>query len=510
MKRKELMLVLSLCLCLVMTTFTGCGSENTDSGETTGSTETVESTDDTEETGEDLILDGRAEVHYTKRDLAGTYDGGTEIALTGSQTITEEGVYIFSGTLDDGQIIVEADDAAKVQIVLNGVNLTCKDGPAIYVKSADKVFLTLADGTENTIKDGSSYSSTYTKEDEPWGAIFSKDDVTINGSGTLTVEGNYLHGISVKDSLKITGGTIEVTAKEDGMRGRDEISIHDGTITVTAAEDGLKSNNDEEEGRGNVTIDGGSVTIKGTASQGIDAYNVAQILGGDVRITTENEGIQGEHIYVKDGDLNIDAVDDCLNAKDSLIEDTEANHEDALLEIAGGSLVLSTSAGDGLDSNGSILVSGGTTIVHGSSGGVEVSMDYNGTGTITGGIVMATGASGMAQNFDNSSTQCSLLCNCSGNSGSTITLKDSDGNEILSFESENSFSSLLLSAPEMKTGETYTLSVGGSETTIELSDTITSYGGGGMGGMGGMGDMMDPGHGGGGDPGAMGQPGGPM
>lgn len=493
MKKKECITAV-LSLLLICTCFTGCSSEepNSDIDNQTPVTEAQE---------EDVYIEGRTQIHYTARDLSGEYDDGVEVELGESYTIKAEGTYILSGTLADGQIIVDTDDQAKVQIVLNGVNLNCENGPAIYVKSADKVFLTLADESENHVVDGSDYTSTYINEDEPWGAIFSKDDLTINGTGVLNVTGKYLHGIVSKDSLKITGGVINVNAVEDGMHGKDEICIHDGNIAIFAKEDGLKSNNDTDDDRGNISIDGGSVSINGTASQGIDAYHVAQILGGTVNIDSENEGIQGEHIFIENGELNIDAVDDCLNAKDSLIEDTEVNHENALLEIAGGNLVLSTSAGDGLDSNGSILVSGGKTIVHGSSGGVEVSMDYNGTGTITGGVVLATGSNGMAQNFDQSSSQCSLMYNCSGNTGAEILLLHND-EEIVSFKSKHSFSSIIISSPEMKHGESYTLSVDGSKTTVELTETITSYGGMNMGGPGGHGGMPDE-HGGHGGHGGM-------
>ena len=495
MKKKECMIALLLCLMLVACT--ACGEkDSTDNGKTREKgTDTAVSND--------LVLDGRAEVKYTERDLDGTFDEATELTLKESHTITEAGIYVVRGAMDDGQLIVDADEQAKVQIVLDGVDFTSKKGPVIYVKSADKVFLTLAEDTENYLTDGNNYASSLVKEDEPWGAVFSKDDLTINGTGKLTVNGKYLHGIVSKDSLKVTGGNIHVNAVEDGMRGKDELCIHDGDIMIMAGEDGLKSNNDTDEGRGNVSIDGGNVLIQKTSSQAIDAYNVAQILGGTVTLESENEGIQGKHIYIKDGTIDIDAVDDCLNAKDSLIEDTEVNHQDALLEIAGGILVLRTTAGDGLDSNGSILVSGGKTIVHGSSGGVEVAMDYNGTGTIDGGIVLATGSNGMAQNFDESSSQCSLLYDQSGRSGTTIALSGSNGEELISFSADHDFSSLIISTPDMNVGDTYTLSVGDAEISVEMTDIIVNRGG--MGGPGGMGGGFHDGPGGPGIPGSVGE-----
>ena len=491
---KERMRMLAVCICVILL-LSGCSGQT---GETAEKDMTHE---------KDLNINGKIDYHYTERDLSGNYETGETISLKDSYTISEEGVYIFNGSLNDGQIVVDTDDKAKVQIVLKGVSLSCDDGPAIYVKSADKVFLTLAEGTENVIEDGFAYKN---DEDEPWGAVFSKDDLTINGSGRLKVEGNYMHGIVSKDSLKVTGGIIEVTAEEDGIRGRDEVCIHDGKISIYAKGDAIKSNNDEEDDRGNVSIDGGEIKIEDTASQGIDGYNVVQILGGTVNITSENEGIQGEKIYMKSGTLTVDAVDDCLNAKDSLIEDSEAVHEDALLEIAGGELTLSTSAGDGLDSNGNISVTGGRTVVHGSSGGIEVAMDYNGSAAITGGTVLATGANGMAQNFDSSSSQCSLMYDCSGNAGSTVSMKDGEGNEIISFEALKSFSSIIISTPEMQVGETYTLTVDDSDISVQITDTITSYSSNMMGVPGSHGGFGDRGGDSGRGPGRMPEDMGPM
>ena len=440
-----------------------------------------------EESGDDVIISGKVDSEYTQRDLSGDWDAEAAVETDlsdGSVTITDEGVYVFSGKLENGQIIVDAEDTDKVQIVLNGADISCSDGPGILVENADKTFITLAEGTENSVSDGSDYGS---DEDEPWGAIFSRDTLTVNGSGSLTVTGNHQNGIVSKDDLKITGGTITVTAEDDGIRGRDSVRIYDGEITITAEGDGIKSNNDEDEEQGYVSVDGGSLTINGTESQGIDAYYVAQFTGGTVKIDSENEGIQARIVYIQDGALNIKASDDCLNGTNGNADEKETAQNGVSVEISGGTMNLSTEAGDGMDSNGDLTVSGGTVVIQGSWGGAEVPIDYNGEGTITGGTILAAGNSQMAQNFGENSTQCSLLyCGNSYEADTQICLMDADGNELAAFTAEKNFSAVLISTPDMQQGASYTLKIGEDEKTVTLNNIIT--GEGSLDGMG-RGDM---------------------
>ncbi len=492
MKKIRKYIAAVLLLSFVMASLASCGTSDPAKSETDPS---------------DTIVSGKIDVKYTHRDLDGSWDDGeaTKVALSDeSYTIKEAGVYVFSGTLKDGQIIVDAGDTDKVQIVLNGADLKCDSGPAIMVENADKTFLTLAEGSENTVADGKAYDVT---EDQPWGAIFSRDTLTINGSGKLTVAGSYNNGIVSKDDLKITGGEIQVTAKNDGLRGRDSVRIYDGKISIDAAGDGIKSNNDTDEGKGFVSIDGGEIEIENVSSQGIDAFYVAQVTGGAVSIDSSNEGIQGKLIYIQDGGLDIRVSDDCLNATDSTQTGSENAQDGVGLEIAGGTLNLSTTAGDGLDSNGDLTVSGGTTMIQGSSGGAEVNLDYNGKGVITGGTVIGVGNTQMAQNFGEDSAQGSILYGTENTeAGTTVTLMDADGKELASIKADRSFSSVLVSSPDMKKGETYTLKIGSDSQEIELSTLVVSEGTSGeMGGGGHHGNDKGPG-------GTMGPPagGGPM
>ena len=206
-------------------------------------------------------------------------------------TITSGGTYAVSGELSDGQIIVDANKA-DVRIVLNSADITCSDSAPIYVKSAGKVILILADGTENHITGGSDYDSS-DEEDGPDAAIYSKSDLTVNGSGSLSVEGNYKHGINCKDELKLVGGTITVDAAKDGVRGRDSIAVKDTDLTITAGSDGMQSNNDEDTEKGYIAIVSGTMKIT-AGNDGIQAETGVLVEGGDITVESGGGSANGE------------------------------------------------------------------------------------------------------------------------------------------------------------------------------------------------------------------------
>lgn len=235
---------------------------------------------------------------YSDRDRDASYDeaAATKIALTGqgatvsgegaavegtAVTITAAGTYVVTGELMAGSLVVSAGDQDKVQIVLDGASIRNEAGPALNIQQADKVFVTLADGTQNTLADGAAYELSE-GEDEPNAALFSKDDLTINGTGALTVEGNYRHGVNSKDDLVVTGGAITVTAKEDGLRGKDCVKVADGSFAITAGGDGVKSNNDEDPTRGFVSIDGGTFAVE-AGDEGFQAATYLRLAGGEDR-----------------------------------------------------------------------------------------------------------------------------------------------------------------------------------------------------------------------------------
>lgn len=228
--------------------------------------------------------------------LAGTsavVDGTGAESKDGSVTITAAGTYVLSGKLNDGQVIVNNQDEGTVRLVLNGVNITDSDSAAMYIKEAGKVIITLEDGTENSVSDGATYVYTDDTTDEPSAAIFSKADLTINGTGKLSVSANYNDGITSKDDLKIMGGTIEIKAADDGIVGKDLVAIQDGSISITAEGDGIKSTNDTETDKGFIAIAAGTFDIK-AGNDGIQAETSLVIDGGTYSVVTGGGSVNGE------------------------------------------------------------------------------------------------------------------------------------------------------------------------------------------------------------------------
>ena len=248
-----------------------------------------------DESETDETKDGGAETDETKADESVT-DGTkadesvtneTETASSGVSisgniiTITKEGTYVLSGALSEGQIVVDAD-SAKVQLVLDNADITCASSAAIYVKNADKAFITLAEGSENILMNTAEYEAI--DDNNIDAVIFSKDDLTLNGKGTLTINSEYGHGIVSKDDLKLVGGTCNITAKKHALSGKDSVRIAAGTYNLTSGKDGIHSENADDDEKGFVYIASGDFTIESTGD-GIDASYVVQIDDGDFDIT---------------------------------------------------------------------------------------------------------------------------------------------------------------------------------------------------------------------------------
>ncbi|MCM3784820.1 carbohydrate-binding domain-containing protein [Neobacillus mesonae] len=212
-------------------------------------------------------------------------NGAGAEAADGSVTITEPGTYVLSGTLNDGQIVVDTEEEALVHLVLNGVDITDSDSAPIYSKGAGKTVITLADGTENKVADGKTYSFEDETSDEPSAAVFAKNDLTINGTGSLSVTASYKDGITSKDDFKLVGGTITIDAADDGIVGRDRLAAEAGTVTIKAGGDGMKSTNDEDEDKGIIAISGGTFDIE-AENDGIQSEKSLLIDGGTYTLAT--------------------------------------------------------------------------------------------------------------------------------------------------------------------------------------------------------------------------------
>lgn len=466
------------------TSLVACSSEVSSQATTQNVTTKQTSTDSSKSTD-----------YFSNRDLAGTYDESTatKITLSGSSAnisgngatldgstlkITEEGTYILSGSGENIQVYIDAPDTAKVQVVLNNVTLSNKDA-AFVVQEADKVFLTLAEGSTNTIKDSSSNSKTNGNA-----AVFSRSDLTINGKGTLNVEGNYQNAIESNDDLKIAYATLNVSAKKHALSANDVINAIGATLNLTSTEDAIHSDNDEDSTLGNVYLEDNTIKIS-AGDDGIHGSNAVVINGGVINIAKSTEGIEGKTVTIDAGDITVNSTDDGINAASGTSTNNAPGVTTAGVEIIinGGKITVNAS-GDGIDSNGNITITGGDIYVNGPTDNGNAAFDYDGTATITGGNAYIVGSSGMAQGFGGNSTQASIMANVQGSAGAKIVVTDSSGKEIANFTATKQFGNVLVSTKDLVEGQTYTISVNGNTTTATASKTTQGAGGFG-GGFGG-------------------------
>ena len=288
------LLCIALCACMALN---GCSStslpDDTLSSEQEEMDDSVSSSEDSAYTYSDYELDDS----FDRQSAASITLSGSTAQSNGSGvsinnatvTISKEGCYLISGELEDGQIIVDAGDSDKVQLVLDKASIHCSTGSAILVRNADKVKVTLAADSENELSDGTEYQ---TDDDNPDAALFSKDDLVINGSGSLTVQGNYKHGIAGNDDLVITGGRLTVNSLSHALRGKDSVAILDGTFVLTSQKDGIQASNTEDSTKGWVQIDGGNFTIQ-SSGDGIQAETNLSIYDGSFTITSGGGAVNG-------------------------------------------------------------------------------------------------------------------------------------------------------------------------------------------------------------------------
>lgn len=496
------------------------------------------------------------EIDYDEEDVYAAWDASTatSIALNGADatvsgsgakaegggvTITAAGTYVASGKLDDGQIVVDVPDKGEVRLILNGADIHNGDSSAIYAKEAGKLIISLPEGTSNTVSDGQTYTFPDADTDEPNAAIFSHDDMTINGDGKLVVQGNYNNGIASKDKLKFTGGQVEVHAVDDAIMGKDLVAVSGGQFTIDAQGHGIKATDDTEDEEGVIAISGGTFDITSgedalnssgglaisggelsinAGDDGLHAEVAMLISGGTMDVAKSNEGIEAPYITIADGRVSVVASDDGVNVADgsdaqegggpggfagggqggvpgdaqgSASSDGQsglptddfggpmgggAATSNLKLTISGGYLSVDAQ-GDGLDANGSIEMSGGTVIVNGPTANNNAALDYDGSFNMTGGFLVAAGSAGMAQAASEESTQGGILMTYpeAQQAGTLVHLEDDAGKTIATFAPLRTYQTLFVSSPELKKDGSYIVYSGGSSTGTATNGL---YGGG--------------------------------
>ncbi len=539
---------------------------------------------------------------YINLDDVGTGNLSSQVySLNGSVVIGAPGKYVVSGTLNEGSLIVDAYDNSKVWILFDNVNISRSDDSCLIVNQADKVFLTLSPSSVNSLNSGSVFSDEAAADGRD-GAVFSRDDLTINGSGSLSVKSGYKHAIAANDDLVITGGSLTLSAENDCIHANDSIRVRDASISISSGDDGIAADNEDgwiyiesgdfsidcaDEGiyaPGSLTLSGGQFCISTGTDQGhhgIRSDEKVLITGGDIIINSCYEGITAPDIEIADGNIEIYPADDGLNASNGSSsgmgmggmnggggmgampgegggdgmggmpgrggEETisGANGKEGgtfhpsmngnggaapgsgplsgngtvsgdlpSILISGGTLTIvneSARDADGLDSNGDITITGGDIRVSltgtGSNSAIDYGSESGGTAAISGGTIIACGSYAMAEGFDSTSSQCSILYNISDGveKGTSISLEDNSGNALLSWDVPCSFSSAVLSCPSMKIGDSYLVVIGDSAEEVTLNETASSFGnaessmfGGNftMGGMQNIGNFGGPGGGG--------------
>ena len=468
-------------------------------GETTASATTT-TLADTHDDEDDYLWDASDEVAVALSDAGSS--GGAGVSIDGSTvTITSAGTYRLSGSLSDGQVVVDSGAEGIVRLVLDGASITSSTTSPLSVVDADKVVVILAEGTQSTLADAAAYQYASADVDEPNAALFSTADLTIAGEGSLTVTGRSNDAIASKDGLIIASGAITVDAVDDGIRGKDYLVVKGGTLLVDAGGDALKADNEEDAALGYVTIADGTLdltagtdAIDAVSSVVIDGGSLAiaagddaihsdvrlEVNGGTIDITRSYEGLEATQIVISGGVINLVAEDDGLNVAGGVDGSgwqqegvfggrggggggMEAPAEGYYAEIGGGTLVMAT-GGDGLDSNGSLTVTGGTIVVNGPTSNGNGAIDVNGELLISGGTLLAAGSSGMAETPSAASAQASLALDFGSvqPAGTIVRIQAADGTGIATFEASKAFQSLAFSSPGVATATDYEVLVGGS------------------------------------------------
>ncbi len=484
-------------------------------------------------------------------------NGKVKVDEDGTVKLKTAGTYVISGELK-GQLIASVDDG-DVTLVLNGVTITSETSAALYVKNVTNCTVILAEGTKNVLTDAGKYvyelNEDGTLEDDPNACIHVKGNLVIGGTGSLTVNANQADGIKSKLAMTVIGGNITVISAEDaiqcntdlviaggtlnitsgggttaakssqnsmnfgwgrnmtasttsseddvstkGIKGENSVTITGGEINVNACDDAIHSN-------GTVAVYGGEMTLA-TGDDGLHADTAVIIEDGEINITKSYEGIEAADIVINGGNVNVTASDDGLNAADGSGTETMGGGRmfggfgstasyDFSVTVTGGTLYVNA-GGDGLDSNGTLVISGGNVFVDGPVDNGNTAVDSEASAVINGGNLVAVGSSGMLETPSSGSSQNVLVVmfNETKQAGTEITVKDASGKVLLTHTTAKSAVCAILSSEAFESNGKYTVTVGNnsfevtltsSVMTVNTSGTAVNAGGFGMGGqMGGQ------------------------
>lgn len=376
----------------------------------------------------DAMIDEKKGIKIDLSDISNVK--GKNISLSGNVlTISSSGTYILTGRLEEGQIIVNAKNSDKVRIVLNGVNLSSSTNTPIFIKNSKKTIITLASESENVLALKGSIDET---EDNKNSVIFSKSDLSFNGTGVLNLSSLYGRGIISQDKIVFVDGKYAIDTATDSVNSNSSVAIADGKYKIKAGEDGIKSNS--------------SVTIA----------------NGELDIKSGDDGIESKRIDIKGGNTQVVSKSDGIKAKSK-----KGANADLYIKISGGNVNILADK-KGLDSEGDIFIAGGETFVEGSQNSKSLAMGYDGTASITGGKFIATGNDLMVKSFGELSTQGSVLMSFSKETKEELKVLDKMKKVLAKYKPKRAYKNVIVSVNDMKLGQTYKLMAGSEVLNITL------------------------------------------
>ena len=374
----------------------------------------------------------------------GARDEGSAVVISAAGTYEVTGV----GAGDKTLVVDTGDDAMDVTLILNNADLTCLSGPAVHVRQAKHFRLQLAEGSQNRITSGTEELLQSLDPEASGAALYSEDDMDIEGEGSLVVSGYLNNGIGCKNDLDINSGNIAVLAGNNGVKGNDSVQIKGGSLTVTAWGDGIKSSSENKEGKGFVEITGGTVTLE-TWGDGIQAATELRLTGGSLSVTTRGDGLS-------DSSKALKAKGDVLISGGAIALDSQTDglrSETGSVSVTGGSLDI-LARGDGIQAGvkdsglGDVLLSGGSVSICAGKQAVKA----RGAFTVSGGNLMAL--CGSDKQTGPAGSLPWLLCPIAGTAGDTVSAGES------SLAARLDYKCLLLAGASLRAGDVLSVSNG--------------------------------------------------